>query len=248
MTKLWIPLVAFVVLCLWVLAIADSLRKERAYAWTALLVFLPPLGMPLYALNFAILGDEKLGMGAVLRRISRRQRIDGLKQRIASHPIRGEVEELARLLLEEGRPEDALTVLRPMLDADPDDLPGQLIAAKSLMALRRVDKAIPILEYITGEDWGYDSYRAAGALALAYQHVGRKEEALAILERTIRLSRRPEHVFVRALLLLELGKRDIALEELTAYLDHVAPGDVPANERVWLKRMKSAVERLKKGN
>src|SRR5262245_15836668 len=88
---------------------------------------------------------------------------------------------LASRALDEGRPEEAVSLLRGALERDPSNVPARIRLAQAILAAGRPDEAAAEVEALlkTGRLDAAVLYELAGL----YRRAGRLERALALLER-----------------------------------------------------------------
>jgi len=242
-----IPLTFLLLLSLWMWALIDALRRERDYLWLILVVFIPPLGVALYLVNFLILGDEERGLTAFRRRIDRERRIFELKQQIREEDFPARREELARLLFESGQWRDCLTHLEKALDIDPENLRAQYMAGRCLAELDEYDKALAHLDYVFHEEPAYDHYRAGILYARVLEAAARRQEALKVFERLRERTTTPEIRVRHALVLTRENQNDKAREELESLLaDYRDESENihAARDKPWLDTARKLLSRL----
>ncbi len=246
MLALLVPIFFTAFLVVWTWAIVDSLRGERDYLWVVLLAFLPPLGVPLYGLNFLVLGDERNGLTAVKRRHAAEKRIRELRAAIAEHPILGQREELARALFDLGRYEEALAELKHLLDYDPEDPRVQYLTAQALERTGRTDAALAHYDYILEEAPSFGSWRAAiDYSSLLYQQ-GDLDKARAVLKRVHREYAIPEVSYRLAHVLADQDDGNAAaqlLDELIRSFEE-SPTFNLSRDRPWIQRARQLRARL----
>ena len=242
-----IPAALLIAWALWVWTLCDSLREEREYLWLWLLVVFPPLSVPLYLVNFYVLGDEKRGLTSIRRARHAERRIIEIRHDLLDAEIAGHREELADLLHERGRPEEALVELKPLLDRDPENLRAQYLAARVLLELGRNEAALPHLDYLYSEDRGYHGWRAAMLFASTLEKLGRDEEALRVHAGIMRGNSIPEVVYLYSRLLIRAGRKQEAVELLRTTTEEFAaqPDYNAKRDRPWIKRAKALLAETK---
>lgn len=239
-----VPLACLFLLIIWVWTLADALRKEREYFWVIALVFLPPIAVPGYILNFLVLGDEKRGIGAILRRSRNAARIAELREGLKHDDIIGRREELASLLMEEKQYGDALHELRAVLDFDEENLQAHYQAATALAALGKLKEAEAFLGYVFEEDPSFRGWQAALDYAELLTTLERGEEALEAYDRILSSLAIPEVVTRRAMLLIGMGRRDEARAALTQMLAEYAknPGVHGRRDEQWIQSARKLLQ------
>lgn len=241
-----IPAVLFLFLTVWVWALVDSLRNEREYLWVVLLVFVPPLGLPAYAVNFLLLGDNERGLGAARRRSAHRERIRMLREDEELRDIPANREELARLLHEEEDFEEALGELKPLLDSDPENVPAQYLAACSLLSLDRLEAALPHLAYVFEESPAHDGGLAALRYALLLEKLGQPEEALSVYAKAVKRLAPVETRYHYARLLAGHGQRGRSreiLEDIVRNEEHTPQFRAHLDEK-WVQSARKLLRRV----
>ncbi len=242
-----IPAALLIAWGLWVWTLCDSLRQEREYLWLWLLVVIPPLSVPLYLVNFYVLGDEKRGLTSIRRGRHAERRILEIRHDLADGEIVGLREELAELLHERGRPEEALVELKPLLDRDPENLRAQYLAGRVLLELGRDEAALPHLDYLHGEDADYHGWRAAMLYASTLEKLGRDTEAISVYAGIMRGNSIPEVVYLYSRLLIKAGRKAEAVELLRATTEEFAakPDYNAKRDRPWIARAKALLAETK---
>jgi tetratricopeptide (TPR) repeat protein len=240
-----LPLAALALLTFWVVMICKALREEHDYVWVVLLVVLPPLGLPLYLVNFYILGDKARGLTAIRVRNRREREAEVLELEFRTSHIPALQERLCELYFTGEKWEKCLEHLKPALDRDPDNLRLQYLAARTLLALNRQDAAIQHLAFIVETDQRYDAWKAMLLLAQVLEVQGRRDEALQYYDRLARNVTFPEALYHHALAYWDSERREEVretLQKMIASYD-ADPGGHPAADRHWVEEARKLVKR-----
>jgi len=229
---------------LWVFCIVDTLRRQREYVWILLLIFLPPLGVIAYLLNFYVF--EWAGWRRFDVMWKDRSRMRQLERELEANEIPGHRQELAQIYFRQKRYLDSIRMLKQSLDDDPEDLRSQFTAGAALTELGRPDEAIPHLEYVVEEEPYYDFGEGPMALAVAYEKAGQPDEAIATYRRVLQKYRRADAVVRKAQLLIARGETEEPRRELDQLLREAsaAPTFSRRAERRWLSRARTLLARL----
>jgi len=221
------PTIVFLLLCGWTWALCSVLARGESYGWLLAILFVPPVGLPLYAAN-------RLSGGIIDRKfesIRNRERIVELESLVESDPTFDRRTELANLLHREGRHRDALVQLDAAMQVDEDDRRVQYLAAKALVGLGRGDAAIPHLEFVLRIDPSYDFGHAVLELARLHRAAGQPAAALPWLESSYRRQPLPRVAVALAELLDEAGRRPDAVATLRHLLQLADGGSLPLRDK-----------------
>lgn len=238
-----IPIVFATGVLLWAAALISVLREERSYTWLIVLLLGAPVAVPVYWLNFLLLGDP---IGRWWHRQVLMARIEQLREQQQGGDVLGRRRELAEALMDLGDWKGALAELKVLLDRDPEDLKFQFLAGKCLARLGRHDAAIVHLAYVVEADPLYLQGTALNLLAISRREVGDLAGALEALDQLRRRLFLPHCELMRAGLLLDLGRRDEAAAALRELLERCAGADgaVPAAHRHTVDQARALLERI----
>lgn len=235
--------IAFLCLCflvLWTWLLCRTLANEEDYFWIIVLAVMPPVGVPLYLVNFFILGDKQRGLTKMKGNWTTGRRIRDLETELRDGDTIGRRAELASLYAELGEYERALEHLRPAIDHDPESLRLQHLAAVCLEETGRLEAAAVPLRFILEEDPNFMQGEAELRLALILERLGQQAEAAAHYQSLARRSTRPEMVFHVARFFWNSDRQGEMRGLLQKTVDSYAkePGMNAARDRPWLRRSK----------
>jgi hypothetical protein len=226
------------------LAILHFIRRRPDTYWLYIIVFLGPVGAIIY-LFVEALPDYGL-VGQSFKAFPRRKRIGQVRLAILDNPSGGNYEELANLLMDDGKLRLAREAFDKAIAARVDTL--DTIYRRGVCAILLGDFAasLPDLERVVGKDPDYDFRRAAGLLAHAYAQTGQKEKAEALFRAVIVKSTLSETYLNFADLLASVGKNAEAREWARKVLDKkpTMPGYLRRRERPLFSRASKILKRL----
>lgn len=239
-----IPFSLFLGLTIWVRTLVDVLRYEQDYFWLFLTLLLPPVGVPLYWINFRILGDERRGLTYMRRRRLALARAQELEKLILEGDMPARREELAGIYFDQKLWDEALRHLGPLLDMDEENLRAQYMTGVCLIQKEKNEAAIPHLQYVVEQQPGFQVWGAYLALAEAQEKAGRLEESLASYEDIERHISFPEATYKHACLLDKMGQsargRQLLQELIRDYKeDH---GFAQRRDRPWIEAAKRVLK------
>ncbi len=226
------------------LAILHFIRRRPDTYWLYIIVFLGPVGAIIY-LFVEALPDAGL-LGQSFKAFPRRKRIGQVRLAIMDNPSGGNYEELANLLMDDGKLQLAREAFDKAIAARVDTL--DVFYRRGVCAIQLGDAAaaLPDLERVVGKDPGYDFRRAAGLLAHAYAQTGQKEKAEALFRAVVVKSTLSETYLNFADLLASVGKNTEAREWARKVLDKkpTMPGYLRRRERPLFSRASKIMKRL----
>jgi hypothetical protein len=243
-----IPIISLTLLSSWVWAICRVLRFEQDYLWLWLMILLPPIGFPLYLINFFLLGDEKSGATAIKRNWKSNRRLRQLKESLAEASIPANWEELAGIYIGKENWEEALKALKHSLDADAENIKIQYMAAQCLIQLGKFEAALPHLEYIYDENPSALSWQPALELALTLGFLNQPQRAEKVFRHVLSRSRTPAVVFRFARYLTQSNQEAEATELLENILhDYDNDGDLlRTGDQKWLEKSRQLLKEIRK--
>jgi len=152
-------------LILQAMALIHFMRRRPDNIWLMIIVFLGPLGALVY-IFMEVVPDLGL-LRLVYDSFGRKKRIKQLEAVVLENPAAGNYEELADLLLDEGKFARARECYDKAITShgDPDPIYRRGIAE---IQLRDFAAAVTDLEEVTARDSKYDFNRAIALLAHAY--------------------------------------------------------------------------------
>ena len=164
-------------LILQAIALIHFMRRRPDNIWLMIIVFLGPLGALVY-IFMEVVPDLGL-LRLVYDSFGRKKRIKQLEAVVLENPAAGNYEELADLLLDEGKFARARECYDKAITShgDPDPIYRRGIAE---IHLGDFAAAVTDLEEVTARDSKYDFNRAIALLAHAYANTGEPEQAEAL--------------------------------------------------------------------
>ncbi|HEU4616400.1 MAG TPA: tetratricopeptide repeat protein [Gammaproteobacteria bacterium] len=243
--------VAVISLAVQILAIVHVLRTGRDWRWVLLILFLPGLGVLVYA---AVEVLPSLGGSLTARRAVRRVRAavdperDLRRERLEweSNPTVETASRLADELTRAGRPLDAVRICTEARTGLFEDDPKLLLAlARAEFAAAEFAAAIRTLDYLREKNPSFRSPEGHLLYARALEQSGATKRALEEYERVAAYFPGPEAKARYALLLKRSGSIERADELFGQILSdaRVAPRHFRKSQREWIdlaKREKTA--------
>jgi hypothetical protein len=176
---------------------------------------------------------------------ARRKRIAHLEAVVLENPAAGNYEELADLLLDEGKFARARECYDKAITSrgDPDPIYRRGIAE---LQLGDFAAAVPDLEYVTSRDPKYDFNRAIALLAHAYANTDQPEQADALFRRATEVSTLSETYLNYAAFLASQNRVAEArqwAERLLARKPTI-PRYLRRRERPWFRKASTLLKRL----
>jgi hypothetical protein len=226
------------------LAILHFIRRRPDTYWLYIIIFLGPLGAAAYLFVEALPDVGLIGQG--FKVFPRRKRIGQVRLAILDNPSGGNYEELANLLMDDGKLQAAREAFDKAIAArveTPDTIYRRGVCS---LLLGDAAAAVPDLERVVSKDADYDFRRAAGLLAHAYAQTGQKEKAEALFRAVVVKSTLSETYLNFADLLASEGKTSEACEWARKVLEKkpTMPGYLRRRERPWFSRASKILKRL----
>jgi hypothetical protein len=226
------------------LAILHFIRRRPDTYWLYIIIFLGPLGAIVY-LFVEALPDIGL-VGHSFKAFPRRKRIGQVRLAIMDNPSGGNYEELANLLMDDGKLQQAREAFDKAIAARVDTL--DVYYRSGVCAILQGDAAAALadLERVVRKNTDYDFRRAAGLLAHAYALTGQKEKAEALFRAVVVQSTLSETYLNFADLLASEGKTGEAREWARKVMEKkpTMPGYLRRRERPWFQRAGKILKRL----
>jgi hypothetical protein len=176
----------------------------------------------------------------------RRRRIRELERIVLDNPAAGNLEELADLYLEDGKPAKARELYDRAITRRTTSIDPYYRRGLAALALNDLEPAAADFSRVVTEDPKYDFHRAAGLLAHACARLGHPVEAEAWFKHATALSTASE-VAVHYAEFLEQAQRPA---EARAWAQRVLdkkptmPGYLRRRERPWFRRAKAVLKRV----
>jgi hypothetical protein len=225
------------------MALIHFIRRRPDNVWLWIIIFFGPLGALVY-IAMEVIPDLGL-LRQSLDSFGRRKRIAQLEAVVLENPAAGNYEELADLLLDEGKFARARECYDRAITSrgDPDPIYRRGIAE---LQLGDFAAAVPDLEYVTLRDPKYDFNRAIALLAHAYANTNRPEQADALFRRATEVSTLSETYLNYAAFLASQDRvaeaRDWA-QRLLARKPTI-PRYLRRRERPWFRKASALLKRL----
>ena len=225
------------------MALVHFIRRRPDTVWLWIIVFFGPLGALVY-IAMEVVPDLGL-LRQSLDSFGRRKRINQLEAVVLENPAAGNYEELADLLLDEGKFERARECYDKAITSrgDPDPIYRRGIAE---LQLGDFAAAAADLEYVISRDAKYDFNRAIALLAHAHAKRGEAEQADALFLQATSVSTLSETYLNYATFLASQNRiaeaRDWA-QRLLARKPTI-PRYLQRRERPWFRRASALLKRL----
>ena len=167
------------------MALVHFIRRRPDNVWLWIIIFFGPLGALVY-IAMEVVPDLGL-LRQSLDSFGRKKRIKQLEAVVLENPAAGNYEELADLLLDEGKFARARECYDKAITSrgDPDPIYRRGIAE---LQLGDFAAAVADLEYVISRDAKYDFNRAIALLAHAYANSGEAEHADALFQQATSVS------------------------------------------------------------
>ncbi|MHC9540452.1 MAG: tetratricopeptide repeat protein [Vulcanimicrobiota bacterium] len=238
-------IISFIVLAFWVLMIMDCIRRGE-YFWLWILIFFVPLGAVIYYLVYhppIVLPSLNLLPGTQSSRSN--DRIKEIKAKINRAPDAFLYQELGRLLLEDGKPGEALQALDRSLEMEPEKISVHFLKGKALVLTGSFREAVPHLEKaLDSKDRGQVS-SAMKLLAENYESSGEDNKAIECYDRLIKCYPFSQARYRYGALLERHGRLPEAVSQMKSLLEETQ--DLPAfsmkQEREWIRKAEEFLRR-----
>jgi hypothetical protein len=226
-----------------VMALIHFMRRRPDNVWLWIIIFFGPLGATVYIFmevvpDLGLLRQSFEGFG-------RRKRIKQLEAVVLENPAAGNYEELADLLLDEGKFARARECYDKAITSrgDPDPIYRRGIAE---IQLGDFAAAVGDLEYVTSRDSKYDFNRAIALLAHAYANTGEPEQAEALFKEATDRSTLSETYLNYAAFLAAQNRIPEAREWAQRVLarKQTIPRYLQRRERPWFRKAAALLKKL----
>jgi hypothetical protein len=226
-----------------VMALIHFMRRRPDNVWLWIIIFFGPLGAIVYMFmevvpDLGLLRQSFEGFG-------RRKRIKQLEAVVLENPAAGNYEELADLLLDEGKFARARECYDKAITSrgDPDPIYRRGIAE---IQLGDFAAAVGDLEYVTARDSKYDFNRAIALLAHAYANTGEPEQAEALFKEATDRSTLSETYLNYAAFLAAQNRIPEARDWAQRVLARKAtiPRYLQRRERPWFRKAAALLKKL----
>ncbi len=233
-------------LILQAVALVHFIRRRPDGTWLWIIIFLGPLGAIVY------IGVEMVPDLGLLRQsfdaFGRRKRIRHLEAVVLENPSSGNYEELADLLLDDGKYARARECYDKAISSRTDQLDPYYRRGIAKVHLGDFASAVSDLEYVTSRDQKYDFHRAIGLLAHAYANSKASEKAESLFQQATGASTLSETYLNYASFLAAQGRvaeaRDYAGRVLAT--KQTMPRYLQRRERPWFRKANALLKSLPK--
>jgi tetratricopeptide (TPR) repeat protein len=229
----------------WLWMLIDAIRRQE-WIW-ALFIF---IGFGLSALFYYFMvyrAAPSATRGFELPGAYDRRRIKELQAKIHHLDKAHHHSQLGDIYFQRGKLAEAEASYRAALERDPQDLDTRAHLGQCLLRQRRPAEARPLLEGVIAENRKHDYGYSLMALAETLSAVGEKEQALNLWKQVTENHSYPRAKVQLAELYLAKNERELAGAELKDVIadDQHAPAFQRARDRVWVRRAKALMRRLK---
>jgi len=231
-------------LVLQAVAIVHFIRRRPDTFWLYVIIFLGGLGAAVYIVVEMV---PDLGLlRVVLDGANRRKRIRGLEALVVENPASGNYEELADLLLDEGKFARARECYDKAITSRTTHLDPIYRRGIAEVNLGDFTAAVADFETVTAREPKYDSHRAKALLAHAYANSGQTGKAAALFQQVTEVSTLSETYVNYAEFLASQGQKGEAREWAQRVLSRKAamPRYLQRRERPWFRKAKAILKRV----
>jgi hypothetical protein len=225
------------------MALVHFIRRRPDNVWLWIILFFGPVGALVY-IAMEVVPDLGL-LRQSLDSFGRRKRITQLEAVVLENPAAGNYEELADLLLDEGKFARARECYDKAITSrgDPDPIYRRGIAE---LQLGDFAAAVADLEYVISRDAKYDFNRAIALLAHAYANSGQAEHAEALFLQATTVSTLSETYLNYATFLASQNRTAEARDWAQRLLARkpTIPRYLQRRERPWFRRASALLKRL----
>jgi hypothetical protein len=225
------------------LALVHFIRRRPDNVWLWIIVFFGPLGALVY-IAMEVVPDLGL-LRQSLDSYGRKKRIKQLEAIVLENPAAGNYEELADLLLDEGKFARARECYDKAITSrgDPDPIYRRGIAE---LQLGDFAAAVADLEYVISRDPKYDFNRAIALLAHAHANSGEAEHADALFLQATAVSTLSETYLNYATFLASQNRTAEARDWAQRLLARkpTIPRYLQRRERPWFRKASALLKRL----
>src|SRR5687767_13088202 len=221
-------------------------RRPNTY-WLWIILMFGPLGALAYILG-EVIPDAALLRGT-FQMFPRRRRIQQLEKIVIDNPAAGNLEELADLYLEDGKPAKARELYDRAITPRTASIDPYYRRGLAALALDDLPAAVADFSRVVTEDPKYDFHRAAGLLAHVCGRLGHRDDAEAWFKQATALSTASELAIHYAEFLEQAQRPGEARQWAQRVLDKKAtmPRYLARRERPWFRRAKAVMKRVQAG-
>jgi hypothetical protein len=227
------------------LALIHYFRRRPAFWWFYVIIFLfPPLGAAIYLIVEAVPDFGLLRKS--FKVFPRRKRIRELEAAVRVNPSAGNFEELADLLMDDGKLALARAAFDRTIAAQPNTLDPYYRRGVCALELGDPAAALPDLDRVVQKEPDYDFDRAQGLLAQALALTGDPTRAEALFRRATAAATLSETYLNFAVFLASTGRPAEAREWAQRVIDKSVglPNYQRRRERPWVRRARKLLKQL----
>ena len=226
------------------LAIIHFIRRRPDTFWFYIILFLGPPGAAIYLIVEAIPDAGLLRQS--FRVFPRRKRIKELEAAVRVNPSAGNYEELADLLMDDGKLALARAAFDRTIAAQPNTLDPYYRRGVCALQLGDPAAALPDLARVVQKEHDYDFDRAQGLLAQAYALTGDQILAESLFRRATAAATLSETYLNFAALLASTGRPAEAREWAKKVIEKTVslPAYQRRRERPWVRRARRTLKQL----
>jgi hypothetical protein len=225
-------------------AVIHFIRRRPNTYWLFIILMFGPLGALAY-IFVEVIPDAGL-LRSSFQVFPRRRRIRELERIVLDNPSSGNLEELADLYLEDGKPAKARELYDRAITPRTTSIDPYYRRGLAALALDDPQAALGDFSRVVTEDPKYDFHRAAGLLAHVCARLGHREDAEAWFKQATALSTASE-LAVHYAEFLEQAQRPAEARHWARHvLDKKAtmPRYLARRERPWFRRAKAVIKRV----
>jgi hypothetical protein len=225
-------------------AVIHFIRRRPNTYWLFIILMFGPLGALAY-IFVEVIPDAGLLRGS-FQVFPRRRRIRELERMILDNPSSGNLEELADLYLEDGKPAKARELYDRAITPRTASVDPYYRRGLAALALDDPTAALADFSRVVTEDPKYDFHRAAGLLAHVCARLGHHDDAEAWFKQATALSTASELAVHYAEFLEQAQRPAEARQWAQRVLDKRAtmPRYLARRERPWFHRAKAILKRV----
>jgi hypothetical protein len=224
-------------------AVIHFIRRRPNTYWLFIILMFGPLGALAY-IFVDVIPDAGLLRGS-FQVFPRRRRIRELERIVLDNPSSGNLEELADLYLEDGKPAKARELYDRAITPRTASVDPYYRRGLAALALDDPPAALADFSRVVTEDPKYDFHRAAGLLAHVCARLGHRDEAEAWFKQATALSTASELAVHYAEFLEQAQRPAEARQWAQRVLDKRAtmPRYLARRERPWFRRANALLKR-----
>lgn len=225
--------------------IIDAIRRGE-WLWAAFIFFFPGIG-GIWYFFYVYRAAPSATRGFELPGAVDRRRIKDLQAKIHHLDKPHHWSQLGDIYFQQGKLVKAEECYRAAMERDPQDIDTRAHFGQCLLRAQRPAEARPLLEGVVAENPKHDYGYSQMALAETYMALGENDKAFSLWKQVVE-----NHSYARAKvqlaeIYLARNQPDLALHELTEVIsdDAHAPTFQRRRDRIWIKRAKSVLAKLR---